>query len=217
MICVAISDKDLKKCLATLDRCELAEIRLDLTEFDDEQIRKVFSHSTPAVASCRPDKMGADEQQRRLILAMEAGARYVDIEYEASEAQRKTIIEFAKKKKCRIIISYHNFIRTPSRDELFRIADTCFNMGADVAKVATQANSATDVANLLSLYSMNRPLVSLGMGEHGVITRLTAEFLGAEFTFAAMDDGEATAPGQIGFQRMKAILQYLNQELKVKK
>jgi 3-dehydroquinate dehydratase len=105
MICIAISDKSIDKCLTTLEHCELAEIRLDLTEFDDEQIKKVFAFSTPAIATCRPDKKGKEDQLRRLKLAMDAGAKYVDIEFESTDTQREAIINYAKGYGCKIIIS----------------------------------------------------------------------------------------------------------------
>jgi 3-dehydroquinate dehydratase I len=214
MICIAISDKSINKCLATLDRCELAEIRLDLTEFDEDQIKQIFSHSTPTIATCRPDKKGIQDQLRRLMLAIDSGAKYVDLEFEAELEQREKIMKYAKAHNCKIIISYHNFIRTLPSKELHQIAEDCFKMGADIAKVATQVNSIADAANLLSLYNINKPIVAIGMGESGKLTRIIAPLLGAEFTFAAMDDGNATAPGQIKYQRMKEITDYLDTIMK---
>jgi 3-dehydroquinate dehydratase-1 len=84
-------------------------------------------------------------------------------------------------------------------------------MGADIAKLATFSKSKADNARLLSLYSNDKPIVALGMGETGKITRLMAPLLGAEFTFAAMDDGQPTAPGQITYSNMKEILNKLSQ------
>jgi 3-dehydroquinate dehydratase-1 len=214
MICVAISESNLEKCLSTLDRCELAEIRLDLTGFNAEQIKKVFSHKTPTIATCRPEKSGTTDQFDRLTLAIESGACYVDIEIEMEKKQRDAILEVARKQNCKIIISYHNFEETPALQELSGTVHQCFSIGADIAKVTTMVKSNADNARLLSLFCINKPLVVLGMGEQGKITRIMAPFLGAEFTFAAMDDGEATAPGQIKYSRMKQIIEQLNNELK---
>ena len=62
----------------------------------DDEINTVFSHSTPAIATCRPDKMGAKDQLERLTAAIKAGAAYVDIEI---EAERK-LEELANKGVC---------------------------------------------------------------------------------------------------------------------
>ncbi len=73
MICVAISDKSIEKCLAILDVVDMAEIRLDLTDFGIEEINRIFAHPTPQVATCRPEKKGPQDQLKRLIAAIRAG------------------------------------------------------------------------------------------------------------------------------------------------
>ena len=214
MICVAISEPDISKCLRTLDKVEMAEIRLDLTGFTTREITRVFSHPTTTIATCRPGTAGDKKQLAKLKAAMQAGARYVDIEIDAGIKQVEEVKAFAHKCKCTLIVSYHNFNETPGLRELNRIADTCFESGADVAKIATMVKSNTDNAKILSLYSIQRPLVALGMGPMGKITRIMAPFLGAEFTFASMDDGEPTAPGQISYSILKGLLNRIGKELK---
>jgi 3-dehydroquinate dehydratase I len=213
MICVAISDRSLEKCLTTLDGCEMAEIRLDLTGFNEDDIRQVFTHKTPTIATCRPEKTNATDQLTRLSLAIETGAHYVDIEYEADKEQKEAIMEVARKHQCKVIISYHNFFETPVVEELQRITASCFDKGADIAKVATMVNKPDDCIRLFTLYNLNKPIIALGMGKAGKITRIMAPFLGAAFTFASMDNGEATAPGQIGQHKMTEIVHYLKNEL----
>ncbi|MBA7653980.1 Catabolic 3-dehydroquinate dehydratase [subsurface metagenome] len=206
MICVAISDKSIEKCLAILDVVDMAEIRLDLTDFGIEEIDRIFAHPTPQVATCRPEKKGPQNQLKRLIAAIRAGASYVDIEVEASRKQRETIIDIAREYRCKVIISYHNFDETPGLRELYKIVDKCYDLGADIAKVATYSKSGADSARLLSLYSNHKPLIALGMGHHGKITRIVSPLLGAEFTFASMDEGEETAEGQIKYSKLKEII-----------
>jgi 3-dehydroquinate dehydratase type I len=98
--------------------------------------------------------------------------------------------------------------------ELYKQINDCYDLGADIAKIVTLSVSASDNVRLLSLYSVNKPLVAFGMGDAGKITRIMAPFLGAEFTFASMDDGYETAAGQIPYSRMKALLSFLKEELK---
>lgn len=205
MICVAISDKDPQKALDILDKVEMAEIRLDLTGYNKEAIEIVFGHKTKTIATCRPNKMSAIRQKETLIQAINAGANYVDIEIEADKDLQKEIIRHAKMKNCKVIISYHNFENTPGLRELYQIVDQCFELGADIAKIATMSHSTKDNARLLSLYNNDKQVVALGMGEKGKMTRIIAVLLGAEFTFAAMDEGEATAPGQIKYTEMKEL------------
>ena len=209
MICVAIAEPDINKCLQILDEVDLAEIRIDLTGFGTEQLKKVFAHKTPAVATCRPDKMGFDKQFELLSIAIESGAKYVDIETEAPEFQQKRLIDLARKHSCRIIISYHNYDVTPGLRDLYEIMDTCYDQGADVAKLAVMAYSREDAARILSLYSNGKPLIALGMGEAGKVTRIISPLLGAEFTFAAVNDSTGTAPGQISYNKLKELITHL--------
>jgi 3-dehydroquinate dehydratase I len=211
MVCVAISEKNIHKCLELLDQVEMAEIRLDITGYNLDEIKTVFAHPAITVATCRPEKLGKKEQLQRLTVAIESGANYVDIEIEADEDIRKLLITNARKHNCKVIISYHNYDATPGLRELFKITDECFQLGADIAKLATFSKSKADNARLLSLYSHDKPVVALGMGEKGKLTRIIAPLMGAEFTFAAMDDGQATAPGQITNSNMQSILRNLSQ------
>lgn len=202
MICVAISDKNPDKCIDLLKQVEMAEIRLDLTDFDTETIKKVFATGASCIATCRPDTLGLDKQYELLKIAMEAGASYVDIEIEAPVEQREKLIAVAKANNTRIVISYHNYECTPSQEELQKIVADCYKFGADVAKIAVQANSQQDAARVISLYSIDKPVVALAMGDYGKISRIISPLLGAEFTFASTDDGEGTAPGQINYSKM---------------
>jgi 3-dehydroquinate dehydratase I len=209
MICVSISDKSKENCLQILDTVELAEIRLDLTKSSSEDIVEIFKHPVSKIATCRFENTGLEVQKQKLFLAIESGAKFVDVEIETPKEQREEIIDHARKYSCKVIISYHNYKETPGLKELFQIADECYKSGADIAKVASMVNSTADNARLMALYSIDKPLVSIGMGELGKVSRLVSVLLGAEFTFAAPDTGKPTAPGQIGFSGMQSLLEQI--------
>jgi 3-dehydroquinate dehydratase I len=209
MICVSISEKDVKKCLAMIAKTELAEIRLDLTGFSIAEIKQVFAFHPNLIATSRPGK-DLTANKKKLIAAVEAGAAYVDIELEAPEAYRKDIIKAARAHACDVIISYHNYTSTPEIKELNKIMSACYRCGADVAKIAVTAHSPQDCAKVISLYDTDKRVVALAMGDFGKLTRITAPMLGAEFTFAAPDQGKATAPGQIKNDELKKLMQAIN-------
>lgn len=197
MICVSISNSNLENCLKQLKDEDLAEIRLDLTGFTDNDIEQVFGLKIKTIATMRPEGYTQNVRLQRLKKAISSGAAFIDIEYEAEVKYRKELMAFAKENGCEVIISYHNYELTPSRDELERIVHDCYLYGADIAKVATMVNDKRDLSNLLGLYSSSHRLVSIGMGEKGILTRILAPLMGAEFTFAAPDHGTETAPGQL--------------------
>jgi 3-dehydroquinate dehydratase type I len=214
MICVSISDKIKDNCLQLLENVEMAEIRLDLTAFSEKDIDEVFKHPTPKIATCRFENTSLEEQHSSLKRAIEAGAQYIDIEIEVPEKHMLELISIARRNSCKTIISYHNFTETPGLKELFSIAGKCYELGADIAKIASMVNKAEDNSRLMALYDIGKPIVSLGMGELGKATRMIALMLGAEFSFASPDDGNETAPGQIKYKEMKELFEHINQVIK---
>lgn len=121
------------------------------------------------------------------------------------------MIDFAHKHQCDVIISYHNYERTPELDVLEDIVNQCYAQGADLAKIATHVNVNRDNSKILSLYKAPGRLVAIGMGDLGRISRIVAPFLGAEFTYASLSDSESTAPGQINYEKLSQFIMEIQQ------
>ncbi len=186
----------------------MAEIRLDLCPaLTDEDIESLFSGTDiPLIATCRIEG-SADmrEAERRLKVAIAAGAKYVDLEIEAPAPMGKRIRRAARECGTTLIRSYHDFSGTPDAETLAEMVTKCRVFGSDIIKVATMARSAKDVERVMALYGMEYPdgrvqeegtLVAFCMGEAGKQSRLDCLRRGAPFTYAALDESEATAPGQ---------------------
>ncbi len=208
MICVSIGEPTVSGCLNALKGVKFAEIRIDRIKERplEEGITKIFSQPGKLVATCRPDGMGEEERKEAILRAIDAGAAYVDVEVEATDRYKMEIIERARKNGRKVIISYHNYEKTPKRAELEQIVNWCFDSGADIAKIACKVNSNADNARLLSLLDSERKLVVIGMGERGKITRIIARLLGSEFTFASLGDEKETAEGQIEKSKLEKLM-----------
>jgi len=200
-------------CQELLPGVELAEIRLDGADLSFDEIHRIFTFHANLIATYRP-KAGNEAPGKRkmaLLTAVEAGAAYVDVEIEAGAPYKKEVMQAARQQGCRVIISYHNYINTPSKKQLEAIIEQCFSEGADIAKIACQVNSEADSARILSLYDYPGQLhqgkvAAIGMGEKGKITRLAAPLLGAPFTYASTSMGKETAPGQLDKDTLEKIL-----------
>lgn len=207
MICISIPYSDIETCLSLISKADMAEIRIDMAQFDESAVREIFRKSSkPLIATCRPDLVDDYSRAQLLKTAIESGAAYVDIEIESSEDFKQDIITCAKTHNCKVIISYHNYENTPFIHELQTIVDSCFSSGADIAKIATTANTTEDSARILGLYSQYSSLVALAMGELGKITRITNIYLGSPFTFASVNNESKTAPGQFSIEEMQRII-----------
>ena len=218
MICTSLQNKTYGQILEILGdpTVEMAEIRLDLCPLSDEEIEELFSESdTPLIATCRADACASPEEaERRLRLAIEAGARFADLEIEAPAQVSKEFQHLCRKNGTEIIRSYHNFDGTPDIEILEMALARCFRYGADIAKVVTTCHSAEDAARIESLYSvvlegvdsLQGRLIAFGMGDAGRDTRLECLKRGAPFTYACRTEEEATAPGQWSVAEMYGTL-----------
>jgi 3-dehydroquinate dehydratase type I len=206
-ICISIGDVGFIECMQLVTASPLVELRLDLMRLGLEQIEILAMRCRQWVATCRPGKYTERERTILLSAAIRAGATYVDIEYEAEAAYRQALVKLAQRMGSQVIISYHNFENTPDAAALDAIIGHARNMAADWVKLAVTTRSATDAANILSLYQRHDRLIAFGMGEVGAITRVAAPYLGAPFTFAAMDAARATASGQLTAAQLEVIFQ----------
>ncbi|MCQ2168609.1 MAG: 3-phosphoshikimate 1-carboxyvinyltransferase [Bacteroidales bacterium] len=217
MICTSVQNGNYSQILEILSDpgVEMAEIRLDRCPLSEEEISDLFANSdTPLIATCRIAEAGQSRAQRLLRLAIEAGARYVDLEIDAPVNVSKSIQKAANSCGVELIRSYHNFDLTPSDEVLQMALARCFRYGADVAKIVTACNTEEDCARLQSLYSvilegidsMEGRLIAFGMGDPGRRSRIECLKRGAPFTYASISGEECTAPGQMTFGRMSELV-----------
>lgn len=209
MICVSLKETKPEKLLRLLKGIEFAEIRLDKLTVDVESVRNIFSQHPNLIATCRPGLMEDRERKTLLLTAIKAGAAYVDIEVEGDNAFKDALVQESRRQGCNVIVSYHNFEKTPERAELEKIVSWCFDSGGDIAKIACLVRSEKDNARILGLLSDARPLVVIGMGHLGKITRIVGPNLGSLFTYAALEEGQETAEGQISKTKLENILKRL--------
>jgi 3-dehydroquinate dehydratase-1 len=206
MICVSIGNCTAEECLKAIAGQELAEIRMDsVSGLTPAIARKIFSRKG-LVATCRPGKMPDAARKELLFAAIDAGAEFVDVEVDASDAFKQEIVEKAHAKGCKVVVSFHDYSKTPVRGELEQIIKWCFESGADIAKIACKVESKRDAARLLGLLDSERKLVVVGMGKQGRITRIVAPLLGSQFTYASFSAGKETAPGQLEKQELEKMM-----------
>ena len=222
MICTTIQDRNLEQIYEALEHCEMAEIRLDRCELSAKEIEELFTADIPLVATCRINEVAAKEPtlqdpkltpqsreikamqiaERKLVKAIEAGARYVDVELEAQKQMSKRIRNAAHENGTIFIRSYHDFEGTDSFEALKAIVEKCHYHGADMVKIVTTARSQEDVDRVLALYDWyskeypNGGLMAFCMGEEGRQSRLECLRKGSPYTYAALTEEEAAAPGQ---------------------
>ena len=158
---------------------------------------------------------GAWKRSERERLALyRALAPHVDaLDVELDARIRKEVVRAARRARRTVVLSHHDFRKTPSATRLDKVVLRSAKAGADVIKIATLVQSVADVQKLARLLARHRslPLVVIGMGAEGRVTRVLFPVLGSLFTFASLE--KKTAPGQLrlaetvrGIRKVRALL-----------
>ncbi|MFH1216794.1 MAG: type I 3-dehydroquinate dehydratase [Pseudomonadota bacterium] len=211
-ICVSIAQPHMGKAMSAAKEADsqgdvdVIEIRLDsLTDpaiepFQREIVTQLLFTNRPTWEGGRFE--GPEEDRLALLhQAVTLNAPYVDIELAAGPAAITSLCRAARKGQTEIIVSWHNFSDTPSAPELGDILAGQHSSGAHIGKMVTMAHNFTDVLRVLQLQETARkmgfPLIAFCMGRAGMISRLATLELGGFMTYAAPNEDEATAPGQL--------------------
>ena len=224
MICTTIQNKTAEQILEALEQCEMAEIRLDSCVLSARETEEVFTSDVPLVATCRIAEVMKNEPslqdlpeparevkammlaEKRLVRAIEAGARYVDVEIEAPKQMSKRVRSAAHENGTVFIRSYHDFEGTGTPEALKTVVEKCLYHGADIVKVVTMAHSEEDVQTVMSLYgrcAAQGNLIAFCMGEAGRQSRLDCLKYGSPYTYSALTAEESAAPGQWPVDEMR--------------
>jgi 3-dehydroquinate dehydratase-1 len=197
----------------------IAELRID--QFADRTPAHVLREietfrSVPVLATIRSSTEGgnwqnAEEARLDLYRIILPHVDAVDVEL-SSTAIAGQVVAAAHALNKPVILSFHDFAKTPSITTLNDIARNARDAGADIVKVAGMCNTQDDVRTLtrFTIEQADKGAVVIGMGKIGVSTRVLFPALGSLFTFAAF--GEGTAPGQLQLADMAAIFKQLYPE-----
>lgn len=118
----------------------------------------------------------------------------------------KELVQKAHQQNVVIIMSNHDFNKTPDEEEIVSRLSSMTELGADVAKMAVMPNSSTDVLTLLTATNqakaaLEQPIITMSMGNLGKVSRISGEVFGSCLTFGTV--GAASAPGQISIKNLR--------------
>lgn len=139
----------------------------------------------------------------------------IDVELFQGDAAVEAVISRAHERNVAVILSNHDFARTPETGEIVSRLCRMQELGADIAKIAVMPQEHSDVLTLLNATDEMRrnhrdtPVITMSMGAMGAVSRLGGETFGSAVTFASV--GQASAPGQIEITELRRILAILHQ------
>ena len=196
-LCVTVTaptTAELRRRRDAASDADLVELRLDSVR-DPDVAGALADRHRPVIVTCRPVWEGGsfagseDERQRLLAEALTSGAEYVDLEAGAGFDQL-----IASTGGRRIVLSAHDFDGIPP--DLEARIRAMRATGAEVVKVAVQTRRLSDCVTLrdVALRVGDREgLVLIGMGDHGVVTRVLPSRFRSMWTYA----GRLAGVGQL--------------------
>ena len=223
LICAPIQEKTQKMALKRLselkNKADLAEVWLD--HIKDLDIKELLKKApSPVLCVCKkPSEKGLfngnySQMADILIKALEFGAKYVDLPIGMPKNLSKKCIQYCQKSNVKsqmskVIISYHDFKKTPSISSLLKKARDMKKRGADIVKIAVTANSIEDTFSIIflaqAIQSENIPHILIAMGKKGILSRVITPFLGGTIMFAPLTKNQASASGQLTVDELKKV------------
>ncbi len=137
----------------------------------------------------------------------------VDLQLNLGEELLQPLMERAKQKGIKVVLSNHEFEKTPDTKEMIKRLLRMQVLGADIPKIAVMPETKQDVLRLMEavLYvnenSNSTPVVGISMGEMGMPSRVLGCWFGSAITFGVVD--RSSAPGQLSIKCLRELFQIL--------
>ena len=214
--CISIAEntpKKLKKTLKiALRKSDYVEIRFDFLKAEQipQVLEDVKKDLKKIVCTLRPKSEGGKfygtERERISILKLiaEYNPFLLDVEFNTMKKE-KSLVKYLKMTKTNLLISGHDFKKTPNFTELKKKLNQMSKYSSNV-KIVTTAKTTDDATRVLQLYNKKGKtnLIAFAMGDSGRISRILSLYLGSPYAYVSL--GKAIAPGQFSVDEIKKII-----------
>lgn len=208
---------------------DIIELRIDAWDFIEnvpesvamiKNVRSIVGQM-PVILTCRGDWEGgfkkvSDGAKFNIYsrAVKENLVDFIDMELKYGPQKISEVLESIKGSEASLIVSFHDFKKTPDRDEIISIMTAQIESGAHVAKLAAMPQSEEDVLDVLGATLAVRrkfpdiPLITMSMGSIGAVSRIIGGLYGSDLTFAV--GSKASAPGQIPVAELRKCLEVVH-------
>jgi 3-dehydroquinate dehydratase-1 len=181
----------------------LLEVRADLIEKPLDCIVRYVGDMRTAVGLPMIGTVRENDRTRgkrpEMFAALMSLIDCIDIELGALEAPQ--VMALARSQGKAVLVSVHDFEKTPDLPGLQSIVDRAIAQGAQIVKVVTTAQTEDDAWRLLKFArSCSTPIVAFAMGAAGSFSRIRACEYGSLFTYGYIKN--AVAPGQLSAEAL---------------
>ena len=150
------------------------------------------------------DYKGEELIENRIIRWSMGIADIIDID--SDNSQRIRLVNEARRKHTKTLISHHEFDRMPGKDEISEMYLKMEKNGGDILKIAAFAKNEIETYEMLegaaqySRLKKAKPIVAIAMGEEGQVSRICAGDFGSKLSYSC--GSKPTAPGQFDAKKL---------------
>jgi 3-dehydroquinate dehydratase-1 len=209
---IVFSLADLRRALRLRNPPDLFEFRLDRLYAATNELRDALPKlRAPVIITARsPAEGGVNKlplaRRRELLLRFLSNAAYVDVELRCAAAF-STLLNLARRRKVRVILSLHALHTTPTASALASAAHRAYSLGADIFKIATRTDRPEQLNRLLEFLNFapkRMPISAMGIGKLGRISRKRLAHAGSVLNYAHL--GHPTIESQWSLAQLRAAL-----------
>jgi 3-dehydroquinate dehydratase/shikimate dehydrogenase len=196
-VCAETADELIRQIKRAEDLADFIEIRFDCLEKGEFE-KLNYPYNENYIFTFRPEEQGG---KRELTLREREDFWNSGNDFCGGDFEEDVIENHLDWLYKPVICSYHDFNGVP--DNLMQIYERVkfANANIDVIKIAVQAADIVDTIPIWKLLEKakfeNQQIIPIAMGESGKWTRILGLAHGAFLTYASLDAGQETAPGQV--------------------
>lgn len=235
-VCVSVISSN-QQAIVT-DLLKLNNLEIDLIELRIDYFEDLLNHQKLAelfkiianldikkgiILTYRSEREGGlgklthEEYIKLYALALESGAFDIyDVELSCGTNAIITLTNMIHDAKCKVIMSSHDFTRTPSLDTMLEKIKQMDSLEADIIKLAVMPEDYKDVLLVLEMTLRaneiyDKPIVTMSMSNLGTATRFLGEQFGSAITFGK--DVDASASGQVDIRSLNTVLKIVHENI----
>lgn len=220
-ICLSLTASTLEENLRLLESrrrfVDMVELRADFLDSSELSSLKRFPRTAgvPVILAIRRRRdgghwgLGEAERRRLLRLSLAGGYDYVDLEQDLEDPD---LAGQVNRTGGRVIRSLHDFSAVPDR-----LAERCRQLPhgpGEIPKMAVMPQSTKELPILVEAFRQlkGEEKILIGMGEHGLFSRILATKLGCFLTYCSVSGAEAAAPGHLDPRTLVELYRFRRQD-----
>ena len=190
-------------CAETADLPQMMSLLAEIRNIAQE-CALLFTYRTSNEGGSAP---GTDGRYHEIVTAAICSGLIDLADIEQSSSDARILLREADAAGIPVVLSFHDFKKTPDAGALLARLLSMQEEGAAVAKIACMPAEERDVTEVLAASAMAReeleiPHVLISMGGAGRVSRVSAEVFGSAFSFGSLSGG-GSAPGQLGTEALR--------------